>query len=285
MRTRRKPATTPTLAALLAFVLTGACAQSEPATPAGLPLWEVGVLGVAVSQQAYPGASQQRTGVGVLPYFIYRGEWLRVERDTLGVRAVETPRYKLDIGFSGSLGSSAANLTARQGMPNLGTLVEFGPRLRVELTPAEQRTYGRWRLDLPVRGVFDLSDRLKHRGVGFEPKLVLDRRLNPRLTYSASVSTLIGDQRLNDTFYGVNPAYATATRPAYQARSGLVALRAGVSAQYHINPDWQLFTYARVESVAGAANRQSPLIQRGTGPTVGIGLNHTLTRSATTASD
>ena len=258
-------------------------AQAAPGS--GLPLWEIGALGVVVSQQAYPGANQQKNGVGVLPYFVYRGKWLRADRDTLGLRAIDTPRIKLDVGFSGALGSSSADVTVRQGMPDLGTLVEFGPRLRIELSNPEQRSNGRWRLDLPVRGVFDLSDGFKQRGVSFEPRLVFDRRSNYGLSYSASVSAVVGNQRLNDTFYGVAPAYATAARPAYQAQSGLVAVRAGVSASYRFNPDWQLFTYARIDSVAGAANRNSPLVQRNTGATVGIGLSYTLARSSTRAID
>ena len=258
-------------------------AQAAPGS--GLPLWEIGALGVVVSQQAYPGANQQKNGVGVLPYFVYRGKWLRADRDTLGLRAINTPRIKLDVGFAGALGSSSADVTVRQGMPDLGTLVEFGPRLRIELSDPAQRSNGRWRLDLPVRGVFDLSDGFKQRGVSFEPRLVFDRRSNYGLSYSASVSAVVGNQRLNDTFYGVAPAYATAARPAYQAQSGLVAVRAGVSASYRFNPDWQLFTYARIDSVAGAANRNSPLVQRNTGATVGIGLSYTLARSSSRAID
>ena len=168
---------------------------------------------------------------------------------------------------------------------DLGTLVEFGPRLRIELSDPAQRGNGRWRLDLPVRGVFDLSDGFKQRGVSFEPRLVFDRRSNYGLSYSASVSAVVGNQRLNDTFYGVAPAYANTARPAYQAESGLVAVRAGVSASYRFNPDWQLFTYARIDSVAGAANRSSPLVQRTTGTTVGIGLSYTLARSSSRAMD
>jgi outer membrane scaffolding protein for murein synthesis (MipA/OmpV family) len=253
----------------------------EPA-PA-LPLWEVGVLGVGVSQQAYPGADQQKNTLGALPYVVYRGKWLRADSDTVGLRAVKTPRLTLDVGFSGALGSSSADLRARQGMPNLGTLVEFGPRLRVELSDPAQRSQGRWRLDLPVRGVFDLSNGFKQRGMSFEPRLVFDKRVAAGTNVSASVSAVWGNQRLNDTLYGVAAPYATAARPAYLADSGLVALRAGLSASVALTPDWQLFTYARIDSVAGAANRQSPLVMRNTGTTVGIGLSYTLARSSRSA--
>lgn len=65
--------------ALNAAPVQSTTAQAAPAAAPGLPLWEIGALGVAVSQQAYPGANQQKNGVGVLPYFVYRGKWLRAD--------------------------------------------------------------------------------------------------------------------------------------------------------------------------------------------------------------
>jgi MipA family protein len=53
-----------------------------------LPLWELGGFGVATSQQAYPGSDQQINRGLVLPYFVYRGEFLRADRDTAGLRAI-----------------------------------------------------------------------------------------------------------------------------------------------------------------------------------------------------
>ena len=52
------------------------------------------------------------------------------------MRAVQTPSTELDIGFSGSFGSAAADNDARRGLPNIGTLVEFGPRPRWKLGAA-----------------------------------------------------------------------------------------------------------------------------------------------------
>ena len=40
-----------------------------------------------------------------LPFVIYRGEYLRIDRGTVGVRAIKTPRTEVDVGFAASLGS------------------------------------------------------------------------------------------------------------------------------------------------------------------------------------
>jgi hypothetical protein len=45
-------------------------------------------------------------------------------------------------------------------MPNLGTLIEFGPRLEWKLGQATGG--GAWRTEFPLRAVFDLSDDAAH---------------------------------------------------------------------------------------------------------------------------
>jgi MipA family protein len=258
-----------------AFVHTGASAQSAPAN--NLPLWELGVVGFGVSQQAYPG-SDQRVGRGlVLPYVVYRGQWLRADQNTAGLRALKTDRLELDLGVSGSFGSSSDDITARRGMPDLGTLIEFGPRLKVNLG---EWADGKWRLDLPVRGVFDLEDGLRHKGNAFEPELVYSRRADGGWRYSTSVGALVADTKLANHFYGVAPRFANAARPAYNAKSGLVGWRVGVSANKNLTPDWQLFGFVRADSVSGAANRASPLVKQTTGFTAGIGVAYTWMRSS-----
>lgn len=107
---------------LAAFAAAIAAASSLAQEAAGLPLWEVGAVGVAVAQQAYPGASARvNTGL-LLPYLIYRGEFLRADRSGVEVRALKTPRYEIDIGFAGSFGVSSDDIEVRRGMPGLGTL-------------------------------------------------------------------------------------------------------------------------------------------------------------------
>lgn len=258
-------------------------AGTAAAPSAPLPLWEIGAVGVGVSQQAYPGATQ-RVGRGlVLPYLIYRGKYFRADRESVGVRAINTPTVELDIGFAAAFGASSDDIEARRGMPDLGTLVEFGPRLQWHFGRAPGN--GRLRAEFALRGVFDLDDRLSQKGVAFEPRLVYERRGSGGWRYGTSAGAVFGNQRLADTFYGVAPAFATATRPAYTAESGLIAWRLGANMSRELTPNLRAFAFARLDSVAGAANRASPLVQRTTGTSVGVGLSYTFARSATLVSD
>ncbi len=270
-------------ASSLLLLLLAAPVLAQTPAAADLPLWEIGAVGFGVSQQAYPGASEQVRRALALPYVIYRGKYLRADRDNVGVRVVNKERYELDVGFAGAFGSRASDTEARRGMPELGTLVEFGPRLKWNLGAAPGD--GRLRADVALRGVFDLSNSLRYQGLSLEPRLVYERRGEGGWRYGASVGPLLGNGRLADTFYGVAPAYALPDRPAYAAKAGLIAWRLGVNASREVTPDLRLFVFGRLDSVAGAANRDSPLVRKTNGGSVGVGLSYTFARSSQRAND
>jgi outer membrane protein len=272
---------------LLPVILPLACATlpavAQQTASTGRSLWEIGAVGIGVDQQAYPGSGRQVRRALALPYLIYRGQYVRADNDGVGVRPVKTPLYEFDISGAYSFGSSASDDPVRRGMPNLGTLVEFGPRVKVNL--GEAPFGGRWRLDLPVRGVFDLSHQLAYRGAVFQPGLTWSKRPGGGWAYGIGASVLLADSRLARTFYEVEPRYATRTRSAYDAESGLLSTRLSIFAAKDITRDWTLFAFARVDSVAGAANRASPLVQKTTGTSTGIGVSWTWLRSQEKAVD
>ncbi len=260
--------------ALLAF---GAPAASIAQAETAPPLWELGGVAIGISQQAYPGSDQQVGRALALPYLVYRGDVFRADNDSAGLRALKTPDFELDIGVAGAFGAGGKQIEARRGMRKLGTLVELGPRVKWKLGAAPAG--GRWRAEFPLRAVFDLSDGAAHRGLSFEPELVYERQSKTGWRYAASISALAADGKLARTFYEVASGEATALRPAYRASSGLVALRLATSFSRELSPDWQLFGFARLDSVAGAANEASPLVRKTTGGSLGLGVAYTWMRS------
>jgi hypothetical protein len=260
--------------------------QPRAARQAGrpLPLWELGVFGAGLSQLAYPGADEQIKRGLVLPFAIYRGQVLRADDQGAGLRAVRTDHFELDVSFSGSFGKGSRPVQARRGMRRLGTLAEFGPVARWFINGREARD--RLSLELPVRGVFDAGDGLRRRGVSVEPELGLERRVRPQAWgYALGVSLRLGDGRLARTLYEVLPSEALPDRPAYAARSGVIAWRLNGRLVRELTPDLRLFAFGRIESVAGAANRDSPLVRQTVGYSGGLGLTYTFARSAAAARD
>lgn len=247
------------------------------------PLWEVGAMSLLMSQQAYPGSGQQLERGLLLPYVVYRGDLLRVDRDNVGLRKILSPDVRLDLGFAAAFGAGSDEIDARRGMPDLGTLVEFGPR--IQWTLARDANHGRWRADFPLRGVFDATNHFIDKGMALEPELVYQRSARAGWSYGGGLGLLLGDQRLADTLYGVAPAYATPNRSAYTAQAGLIATRLSLYAGKAFTPHLRITAFTRVDSVAGAANQSSPLVQKTTGASVGLFITYTMAQSQTLVKD
>ncbi len=267
--------------ALALTFLLPAAAQQTTTAPA-LPLWEAGVAGFAAFTPAYPGADTRSSRVLAVPFLIYRGEVLRADRSGIGARLVRNERIEFDVGFAASLPARSDAGAARAGMPDLGFLGEFGPRLKVFL--ANPGPTSRLRLDLPLRAVMEFRDGVRRQGATFEPRLVYEtREAGSNWSYDANIGFVVGDSRINRYFYEVAPQYATATRPAYHADAGLMLVRAGVSTSYKVNDDVRVFGFLRMESYAGAANRDSPLLKNSSDASIGGGFTWTLGRSKSPA--
>ena len=279
----------PSILALAAasFLPAVAGAQSEPAARVepverNLPLWEAGIGAAGFSTPAYPGSSDRSNRGLVLPFFLYRGKVLRADQNGVGARLLNTDKVEFDIGLAGALPAHSDDVEARRGMPDLGTLLEFGPRVKYKF--ADLGEYGRVRVDLPLRAVIEARGGLRRQGWTSEPRLVWEQRGEQgRWTLEAQLGAVFGDRRINRYFYEVEPQYATADRPAYRADGGLLLVRTGLFGTWRMNPDVRLFGFVRYESYAGAANEDSPLMKKSTGTSAGLGFAWTFARSAARA--
>lgn len=270
-------------AAACAACLVLPLAAGAQSTPEGnLPLWELGLGGVALSTPSYPGSDARESRVLVFPNIVYRGQILRADRSGIAARLFSSDRAELDVGFSGALPSDSDDVDERAGMPDLGPLVEFGPRLKLRL--ADLGDNRRLRAELPLRAVIEARGGLHGRGYTFEPRLAYEMAGERGLwTLETNLSVVLGDRRINRHFYEVAPQYATATRPAYTADSGPIMTRLGLFGSRYLDKDVRLFGYLRFESYKGAANRDSPLHVKDSGVSGGIGVLWTFKRSAARA--
>lgn len=264
---------------------TFAQAQAEPNvdTP-NRPLWEAGLAGIGIGSPAYPGAADRVSRGLVVPWFIYRGPVFRADGDTVGARVIKSKTVEFDVGFAAALGASSDDVKVREGMPDLGFQFEFGPRVRVNL--ARPTADSIVRLDLPLRGVFELDDGIKHRGVAFEPRLSFDdRNIGGGWGLSTSLSVVVGDKKYNEFLYGVPTAFANRTRAAYTAKSGIITPRVQFALSHPVTKDFRVFAFTRYDFASAGANRDSPLHIKNGGASFGIGGTWTLGRSTRMAAD
>ncbi len=260
-------------------------AQTEPDVEGvQKPLWEAGIAGFGLTGPAYPGADDDVGRALVLPWFIYRGPVWRAAGGTLGARVAKTAFAEFDIGLGGALRASSDDVKVRDGMPDLGFLLEFGPRAKLNLArPSPDSVV---RLELPLRGVFEFNSGVHYRGLAFEPKLTYDKRdLGRGWGVSGSLGLIYGDQTFNQYLYGVPSQYATTSRSAYTAKAGLITPRTQLTLSHRLNEDVRMFAYSRTDFAGKGANSSSPLHLQDRGTSVGLGLIWTLGRSSQLVND
>jgi MipA family protein len=265
-------------------------AQQQPTEPgpdvdAGLnpgvkrPLWELGLGAAALHLPDYPGSDQSRSYVLPLPYFVYRGTFLKADRD--GARAVlfDSDRAKVDVSVAGSTPSRSKNNEARAGMPNLAGTLELGPNLNVNLAGSRKE---RWKVDLrlPVRGAVSIERSPKFVGATFSPNLNLDiGGIGGGWNLGGLTGPVFADRKFHSYYYGVNPQYASAARPAYQAHGGYAGWRAVVATSRRFGNAW-VGGFVRYDNFRGAAFEDSPLVRRTSAVTFGFGVSWILATSS-----
>ena len=262
---------------LLLGIAAPASAQEQEQEDSALPLWEVGLVAGALSTPAYPASNQRNQRALALPFLVYRGEVLRADRNGVGARLLHTDRAEFDIGFAASLPASSNDVDLRRGMPDLGTLIEFGPRVKIKL--AEPAPDQRVTFELPLRAVLEFNAGVRQVGYVLEPKLAYEWQQRRDWRLRSAFSLMWGDAQLNRYFYEVPGAYATATRPAYEAQAGLIGSRIGLDGIKRLGPDLNLFAFARFDWHDAASNRTSPLFAQNQGSSFGLALSWTIGRS------
>jgi outer membrane scaffolding protein for murein synthesis (MipA/OmpV family) len=242
----------------VALVCASACALAEQK-----PLWEAG-LGVGVlSFPDYRGADRRQTWVLPVPYFVYRGEFLKADRN--GVRGIffNSDRVDLNVSVNASAPVDSSDNPAREGMPDLKPTLEAGPSLDITLWRSPARAM-KLDLRLPVRAAFTIESSPRYIGWLFSPRLNLDVANVGGLAgwnLGLLAGPLYGDRKQHAYFYSVAPQFATPGRPAYDAGSGYGGIQfiAAVSKRF---PSFWTGAFVRYDTLSGATFESSPLVKR-----------------------
>ncbi len=246
------------LPAFLAFfgVATGARAEQ-------LPLWEAGAGATVISFPHYRGSDKRRSWVLPFPYVVYRGEFLQADERRVRGLFFKTDRAELDVSINGTPPVDSGENESRRGMPDLDATLEIGPSLNFLLLRTDDRKT-RLELRLPARAA--LASDFSHvnlAGWVFQPNLNMDMR-DPFGFEGWKLGMLAGpmfsDRRYNQYFYGVNPAFATAGRPAYNAGGGYAGTQLIVALSKRYRDFW-VGGFARWDTVNKAVFADSPLVK------------------------
>lgn len=227
------------------------------------PLWEAGIGVTVLNFPDYRGSDERQTWVLPYPFVVYRGEFLQADERRMRGLFFKTDRLELDVSLNGSVPVDSGENSARRGMPDLDATLEIGPSLNIRLAQSANRKTS-LELRLPVRAVL-ASDFSYVRQVGwvFQPSLNAD--IQDPLGYTGwNLGVLAGplftERRYNRYFYAVDPAFATATRPAYSPGGGYAGtqLIAALSKRFG---DYWVGGFIKWDTLNRAAFEDSPLIR------------------------
>jgi outer membrane protein len=244
-----------------AILLEGAAVAGARAEQ--LPLWEAGAGVTAIGFPDYRGSNERRQWVLPFPYLVYRGEFLKADERRVRGLFFKTERVELDVSVSGSVPVKGSDNEARRGMPDIDPVLELGPSLNFSLFQSGDRK-AKLELRLPVRAAIasDFS-RVDFTGWVFQPGLNMDVR-DPLGQEGWNLGVLAGpmfaSRRYHQYFYGVLPAFATPTRPAYNPGGGYAGTQLIVALSKRYRDFWA-GGFARWDTLDHAVFDGSPLVK------------------------
>lgn len=257
--------------ALIASIVLAATALIGIARADEKPLWEVGAGAGLLAFNDYRGSDTSHVYPLPLPYFIYRGEFLKSDRN--GIRSLLFDQDRIELNISVNATTPVRNDSARHGMPDLRSTIEVGPALVAHLWRSDDR---RVLLDLrlPVRAAFTVQAVPHFVGIFFAPNVSLDlAQWSGEYGWKLGVlaGPLFANRRYDDYFYTVAPQFAAPDRPAYAAPGGYAGSQALIALTRRY-PKYWIGAYARHDWLGGASFADSPLVKRDSFWSVGCGI-------------
>jgi len=243
------------------------------------PLWELGVGFAGVRLPDYRGSDQSRGYALPLPFIVYRGEWLKADRDGARALLFDTERVKVDVSLAATTPTRSRDNIARDGMPDLAPTAEIGPNLNLTLAGSAAQHY-RLDLRLPVRAAIAVQGSPEVVGTTFSPHLNLDLdSVAGGWHFGLLAGPMFGSRKLHEYVYGVDAGYATGARPAYRASGGYAGWQGLAATSRRFGNLW-VGAFARYDSLQGATFETSPLVRRTSAVSFGFAMAWVLATSA-----
>jgi MipA family protein len=250
-----------------------------------VPLWEVGIGIGALSFPAYRGSDKIYNFLMPVPYFVYHGDFLKADRHGIRGSLFDYQGFDLTLSLSVSPPTERGDDDVSEAMPDLEMTAELGPQIDYTLwcNDAYTRTL---RLRLPARAAFTVESSPNSIGWVFSPNLsydISDLPAMPGWSLGFVAGPIYATEKQHDYFYSVAPEYATANRPAYQARGGYSGSQFLASLSKRYERVW-MGAYVRYDTLSGAAFEESSLVAKRSSISAGFAISWILAESKTRVS-
>ncbi len=249
------------------------------------PLWEAGVGIGALVFPDYRGSDEMRAYPIPVPYFVYRGDFLKADREGMRGEIFDREYAELSISLNATIPVQSEDNEARAGMPDLDPTIEIGPSLDFHLWKSNDH---RVQVDLvlPLRVPITIESSPRVIGWIFSPRLNLDIQsvYASGWDFGVGIGPVFADRKYHDYFYSVRPEYATDTRSAYEAHGGYSGAHVLASLSKRF-PKYWIGAYVRFDALQSAAFDDSPLFRSRDYIAGGLGIAWMIGRSTRTVED
>lgn len=238
------------------------------------PEWELGAGYLEGVAPHYTGSNEYYRIKTLFPYFIYRTPELEVGESGSRIYLYHGNGLEVEFTIGGRLPiwTEDADKPAPEGIDDPNTILYRGKSWRrrgMDDTPAAA-LFGvvvnyhlgeHLSFSLPIYQGVGLIRHMPNMGVvgGMSGSYDFFERKSAHaliLSYSRSY----GDERFNQTYYGVPEEDALPGRPAYQARNGFIKSAYGVGGSFYLGDHWILGLYWAREMLGGSELTSSPLV-------------------------
>ena len=237
------------------------------------PLWEFGLGVGGIEFPDYRGSDQTQVFPVPVPYFVYRGRFLRADRDGLRGRLFDKEQAELSLSVNATIPVDSEDNAARRGMPDLKPTIEIGPSFDVHLWRSADRDV---KLDLimPLRIPITLESSPQSLQWIFAPRLNIDFDNfagQAGWEFGAGIGPVFAADKFHHYFYSVAAQFATADRPEYRADGGYSGMHvlAALSKRF---PKFWVGAFLRYDWLGGAEFEDSPLVRRESSLAGGFGI-------------
>ncbi len=244
------------------------------------PLWEAGAGVGALVLPDYRGSDESRAYLLPFPYLIYRGQFLKADREGLRAEFLDSDRVRLEVAVNASQPVRSSSNSAREGMPDLKGSFEVGPSLSINLAKSADRKQ-RLGFRVPVSTGVTLGGGFQ--GIGWQASPRLNFDLQDAAGFSGwnlglALGPIFQNRKRNAYFYDVPDQYARAGRPAYRSRGGYAGAQFIAALSRRYDRVW-VGAFVRADTLKGASFENSPLVRRRSYVAAGIGVAYVFGKS------
>jgi len=269
------------VAVLFTATVVSATQETAAISPDSEPVWEIGVFGGAIRLPHYRGSGNYDFYAVPIPFLIYRGEILEVERE--GARGIFWKRPWGELNFSLNGNPPVKDDDLREEMPDLDPLVEIGPAFRLYFLNEKPGT--RLYLKLAVRGAFSVDTKdlgPSYAGLRGGLSLVLSDYkpgTGSPWEFGGSIGIDFANYKYNGYFYDVTDEQVIPGRNAYSSSGGYGGFSFSAFASRKITRTLNWGFFMRWDNVNGAVYEDSPMVSENNNFLVGTALIWTFAES------